>query len=152
SDIWSLGVVLHELLTQGLPFRSDSVAMLVTAALYEPHEPLSARRPDLPATIQSVIDPCLDKDPARRFATVAELAWALVPLGPPRCELSLERIVTVLGAQSAPPGVPPGGWSGATGRDGGRPQTPDGATMPAAPRAVVQGVLGSAPPAHAVGP
>ncbi len=47
-----------------------------------------------------MLDRCLEKDAARRFADVAELAQALAPFGPPRCEQSVERIVHVI-AQAA---------------------------------------------------
>jgi hypothetical protein len=100
SDIWSLGVVLFELLTQRVPFQGETMAALVAAILQDRPPPLRSLRGDAPSGLQAVIERCLEKDPARRFSSVAELARALVPLGPPRCEVSLERIEHVLGPAS----------------------------------------------------
>ncbi len=108
SDIWSLGVVLHELLTQSLPFPGESVTVLITTALHEPHVPMRAQRAGIPTELQAVVDRCLEKEAERRFASMAELARALVPFGPPRCEQSLERISTVLGEQARVIGGLPG--------------------------------------------
>ncbi|MGQ0428802.1 MAG: serine/threonine-protein kinase [Gammaproteobacteria bacterium] len=77
SDIFSLGVTLFQLLTGMLPFRSDSIPGLMQKISSEPHPPLRAIRPDLPASLAAVLDRALEKDPDMRYRTGAEMAQAL---------------------------------------------------------------------------
>jgi eukaryotic-like serine/threonine-protein kinase len=77
SDLFSLGVSLFQLLTGQLPFQADSMTGLMQQIAESPHPPLRAMRPDLPASIDAVIDRALAKDPAARFETGAEMAAAL---------------------------------------------------------------------------
>jgi serine/threonine protein kinase len=97
SDIWALGIVLYEMLAVTLPFRAETMPQLVAVILNNPPEPLAALRADVPPGIQEIIDRCLQKDPSRRYASVAELARALALFGPPRSEISVDRIEHVLG-------------------------------------------------------
>ncbi len=77
SDIFSLGVTLFQLLTGMLPFRSDSIPGLMQKISAEPHPPLRVVRPDLPASLGTVIDRALEKDPELRYRSGAEMAQAL---------------------------------------------------------------------------
>ena len=77
TDLFALGVSLYELLTGQLPFRGNSMTTLMFVIANEPHEPVSAIRPELPVEIDSVIDTALRKDPARRFQRGADMASAL---------------------------------------------------------------------------
>jgi eukaryotic-like serine/threonine-protein kinase len=108
SDIWALGVVLYEMLTRQLPFTAQSMPELVGTILQQTPATIASLRQGVPVGIQAVIDRCLQKEPAQRFANIAELARALLPFGPSRSEDSVERIEHVLGvAPGAAPFVTP---------------------------------------------
>ncbi|MGQ0587385.1 MAG: CHASE2 domain-containing serine/threonine-protein kinase [Gammaproteobacteria bacterium] len=77
SDIFSLGVTLYQLLTGSLPFTADSMATLMFKIANEPHPAAATVRPDLPGTLNAVIDRALDKDLARRYARGNEFATEL---------------------------------------------------------------------------
>jgi serine/threonine-protein kinase len=97
ADVWSLGVVLHELLTRRLPFGGETMPEMVAGILQKAHEPIAAVRFDVPAGVQAVVDRCLQKERDGRFANIAELARALAPFGPAGSGVSVERIEHVLG-------------------------------------------------------
>jgi serine/threonine-protein kinase len=104
ADVWALGVVLYEMLTCALPFTAASMPELVGAILQRAPRPIEALREGVPLGMRAIVDRCLQKDPAGRYANVAELARALLPFGPSRSEQSVERIEHVLGlAGTAPP-------------------------------------------------
>ncbi|EIJ43089.1 protein kinase family protein [Beggiatoa alba B18LD] len=77
SDLFSLGILLYQLLTSVLPFQADSMATLMYKITTEPHPDLSMLRPDIPTCLQDLINKALAKDPEDRFQTGAEFAAAL---------------------------------------------------------------------------
>jgi serine/threonine-protein kinase len=77
SDLFALGVTLFQLLAGQLPFRADSMTGLMYKIANSQHPPLKTIRPDLPPCVTSIIDRSLQKDPAQRYATGAEMARAL---------------------------------------------------------------------------
>ncbi len=74
SDIFALGISLFQLLVGELPFRADSMAGLMEKIIHTPHPSLRTLRPDLPSCTAAIVDRALQKDPADRFQTGAEMA------------------------------------------------------------------------------
>ena len=101
TDIWALGIILHELMTGEVAFRADTVPELYVSILQATPTALRARLPGAPPALEAVLLRCLEKDPARRFASVGELALALAEFAPTRAQPSVERIAKITGAVRA---------------------------------------------------
>ena len=77
TDLWSIGVLMFELLTGSAPFRGAGPAQVCAAVLTQPIAPLSDYRHDVPPALEAIVLRCLQRDRGQRFASVAELAAAL---------------------------------------------------------------------------
>ncbi len=78
SDLFSVGIVLYQMITGVRPFRGDSLVAVATKIANEEAPPIDRERNDVPASLRRVVDRCLAKQPAQRFQSGAELANALV--------------------------------------------------------------------------
>ena len=77
SDLFSLGVILYELLTGEKPFGGDSVTTIMYQIANAIPLPLKTHKPDVPPLLQSLIDMSLTKRPEDRFQTGKEFADAI---------------------------------------------------------------------------
>ena len=98
TDIWAIGAILHELVTGSLPFTATAMPQLCHKILQEPPVLLTEARADAPLGLQEVVLRCLQKKPADRYPTVAELAADLLAYAPKVGRLSVERITRVMSA------------------------------------------------------
>jgi serine/threonine protein kinase len=80
TDIFSLGVMLYEMLAGRRPFEGATASDVMAAVLTEEPVPLAEVAPEVPITLWRIVRRCLEKEPERRFQSAGDLAFALEEL------------------------------------------------------------------------
>lgn len=78
ADVYSLGVMLYEMLSGQLPFDADTPYAVILKHINEPLPPLRPRVTHLPESVERIVIKALEKDRARRYQSAAELRDALL--------------------------------------------------------------------------
>jgi serine/threonine protein kinase len=108
TDIWALGVILYELLTNKTPFFGNTLPQVSIKIAVRPPTPLHEFRPEVPGDLAAVITRCLEKERTKRYRNVAELAVALLPFGPGQAKASVDRIAAAVHAAGLAATAPSG--------------------------------------------
>ncbi|MFI1471409.1 protein kinase [Streptomyces wuyuanensis] len=84
TDLYALGVLLHELLSGNVPFAGSTALGVLHRHLYEPPLPVRQLRPEVPEPLEALVLRLLSKDPQHRPSGAQEVYEALTPLLPTR--------------------------------------------------------------------
>ncbi|MBX3191638.1 MAG: protein kinase [Labilithrix sp.] len=96
TDLWSLGVVMYELLTNSMPFGGEEIQETFAQILEKEPQPIRHLVNGVPEGLERVVMRCMAKNRDERFADVGELARALVPYGSGTWMQSADRVVATL--------------------------------------------------------
>lgn len=134
TDIWALGIILHELLSGKVPYQGETIPEICVQVLQNPPPRLSLVRPEAPEDLERIIDKALAKNRDQRYLSVAEFAADISAYATSASMHSVERISKVLGvAASARPSIADLAVVAGLGRAGAVPtvQSARGAPSPA---------------------
>ena len=92
ADLWSVGIMLYELLAKQTPFGPQNSPNLVTSMLTKPPTPLLSVRPDVPPKLDAILMRCLEKVAEKRYPTAGAVATSLAPFTTPRARGALQSV------------------------------------------------------------
>jgi len=102
SDVWSLAVIFHEMVTGKAPFEASTLPLLCAKICTAPPTRLTEVLPDAPHALEAIVLRALDKDKAKRQPSVAALALALAPFGTRASDALAEQIAKIADAEKMP--------------------------------------------------
>jgi serine/threonine protein kinase len=107
SDIYSLGIILYEMVTGRVPFTADTPLAVILKQIGDPLPPPSKIKPDLPSSVERVILKALAKNPSDRFSTTAEFvsAWKNALKDTESTIRETEMVVPTIPFADAPPQI-----------------------------------------------
>ena len=123
ADLWSIGIVLYQLLTGTTPWTGKNILQLFGAMVSHPPTPIAEYRPDIPPGLAAIIGQCLERDRTRRWPSLVAFSAALAPYGPASAAVMVDRIASFADLPAVEPARPtepmpaPGeasafGWAG----------------------------------------
>jgi serine/threonine-protein kinase len=107
TDVYSLGVVLYELLTGDVPFRGDNAVVVAMKHVTEQPPSLLERRPDVPPRLALAVERAMEKDPADRFASMDAFVTELHRCADELGDFDAERTIVRTAPAAVVPAPPP---------------------------------------------
>ncbi len=114
SDVYSLGIIMYEMLTGSLPFRATTAAQLARLHLDAEPVPIHELLPDIPPALEQIVAKVLSKEPSQRYRTADQLGRVLMNFGntraSPALKLTPEAANAATGEATTLPSTQPPWW------------------------------------------